>query len=285
MTKDVRLEAVLDPHVGKVSGDAGRLQQVFWNLLSNAIKFTPAGGKVQVLLQRVDSHIEVSVSDTGVGIPAGFLPHVFERFSQKDSSTSREHGGLGLGLAITKQLVELHGGSVQASSAGEGQGATFAVKLPLVVLDAESFSALKRAHPTLESGARDSHFPDLHGIRALVVDDEPEALELIRRVLEERGAVVAASGSGHEALQALGTSTPDVIISDIGMPVMDGFEFMRRVREREERHVRVPALALTAFARPEDRKRAILSGYQSHLAKPFDVSELVIVVAGLTGKT
>jgi PAS domain S-box-containing protein len=285
INKGIQLEAVMDPCVGKVSGDANRLQQVFWNLLSNAIKFTPKGGKVQVALQRVNSHLEVSVSDTGAGIPASFLPHVFERFTQKDSSSSRQYGGLGLGLAITKQLVELHGGTVEASSAGEGHGSTFVVNLPSIVLQSEPSPASNRAHPTQATSDVDAPLPDLRGVRVLIVDDEPDALELIRRVLQEQGAVPATAASGQDALKALEESTPDVIVSDIGMPLMDGFEFMRRVREREPRHTRIPALALTAFARTDDRKRAVLSGFQSYLAKPFDLAELVIVVAGLARRT
>jgi signal transduction histidine kinase len=232
INKGIRLESVLDPRVGKISGDPSRLQQIFWNLLSNAIKFTPKGGKVQVALQRVNSHLEVSVSDTGAGIPASFLPHVFERFTQKDSSSSRQYSGLGLGLAITKQLVELHGGSVEARSPGEGQGSTFVVNLPSIVLQSEPSPGLNRAHPTQASSDVDAPLPSLYGVRVLVVDDEPDALELIRRVLQERGAVPATAASGQEALRALEESTPDVIVSDIGMPMMDGFEFMRRVRER-----------------------------------------------------
>jgi PAS domain S-box-containing protein len=283
-TKGIRLESVLDPRGGTVSGDSSRLQQVFWNLLSNAIKFTPKGGKVQVLLQRVNSHIELSVSDTGIGIPASFLPHVFERFSQKDASTTRKYGGLGLGLAIAKQLVELHGGSLQAESLGEGKGATFVVTLPLTIVEFKERTS-GGTHPAQGSSNDESAFPQLSGVRALVVDDEPDALEVIRRVLEEQGAIVTLAASAEDAFNILEASQQDVIVSDIGMPGVDGFQFMRRVREREAKGERIPALALTAFARPEDRKRAILSGYQTHLAKPFDMAELVIVIAGLVGKT
>ncbi|HEY2819255.1 MAG TPA: PAS domain S-box protein [Casimicrobiaceae bacterium] len=283
-TKGIRLESVLDPRGGVVSGDPSRLQQVFWNLLSNAIKFTPKGGRVQVLLQRVNSHIELSVSDTGIGIPANFLPHVFERFSQKDASTTRKYGGLGLGLAIAKQLSELHGGSLQAKSLGEGKGATFVVTLPLTIVEFEERMS-GRAHPAQSLGKEESALPQLSGVRTLVVDDEPDALEVIRRVLEEQGAIVSLATSAQDALNILEASRPDVIVSDIGMPGVDGFQFMRGVREREAKGERIPALALTAFARAEDRKRAILSGYQTHLAKPFDMSELVIIIAGLVGRT
>jgi PAS domain S-box-containing protein len=282
--KGLRLESVLDPKSVIVSGDPARLQQVFWNLLSNAVKFTPKGGRVQVLLQRVNSHIEFSVSDTGIGIPADFLPHVFDRFSQRDSSTHREFGGLGLGLAISKQLVDLHGGTIHAKSMGEGQGATFVVHLPLIILGKERDPS-PRIHPTVGEMPDAVPVPKLDGLRALIVDDEGDALELIRRVLEGQGASVTAAGSGEEALRLLETSEPDVIISDIGMPGMDGYQFMRRMRAAEPKDRRTPALALTAFARPDDRKHAILAGYQAHLAKPFDMAELAIVVAGLVGRT
>jgi PAS domain S-box-containing protein len=283
-TKGVRVESVLDPRSVVVSGDPARLQQVFWNLLSNAVKFTPKGGKIQIVLQRVNSHIEFSISDTGIGIPAAFLPHVFERFSQKDSSTHREYGGLGLGLAICKQLVDLHGGSIQAKSAGEGQGATFVVTLPLIILGRERDPAA-RVHPTAAELSEVVPMPRLDGVRALVVDDEADALELIQRVLENQGALVSTVRSGDAALRLLESSTPDVLISDIGMPAMDGYQFMRRMRAAEPKERRIPALALTAFARPDDRKHAILAGYQAHLAKPFDMAELAIVVAGLVGRT
>jgi len=283
-TKGVRLESVLDPHSVIVSGDPARLQQVFWNLLSNAVKFTPKGGRIQVLLQRVNSHIEFTVSDTGIGIPQAFLPHVFERFSQKDSSTHREYGGLGLGLAISKQLVDLHGGSIQAKSRGEGQGATFVVTLPLVILGKEE-RGYPRVHPTVMDGTDPVPVPKLNGIRALLLDDEADALELVRRVLENQGAAVITVRSAEEALQVLARQSFDVIISDIGMPGVDGYQFMRRMRAAEAKDRRTPALALTAFARADDRKHAILAGYQAHLAKPFDVAELAIVIAGLVGRT
>jgi len=283
-TKGVRLESILDPRGGTVSGDPGRLQQIFWNLLSNAIKFTPKGGKVQVLLQRIDSHIEFSVSDTGIGIPASFLPYVFDRFSQKDTSTTRSHGGLGLGLAISKQLVELHGGSLHAKSPGEGQGATFIVQLPLTILEAKAESA-NRVHPTHAAAEEPSLLPSLAGVHALVVDDEADARDLIQRVLQEQGATVSVAASGAEAMRIMETSEPDILISDVGMPDMDGYQLMRRIRASEPKGRRLPALALTAFARAEDRKRALLAGYQSHVAKPVDMAELVIVIAGLVSRT
>jgi PAS domain S-box-containing protein len=283
-TKGVRLESILDPRGGTVSGDPGRLQQIFWNLLSNAIKFTPKGGKVQALLQRIDSHIEFSVSDTGIGIPASFLPYVFDRFSQKDTSTTRSHGGLGLGLAISKQLVELHGGSLRAKSPGEGQGATFIVHLPLTILETKAESA-NRVHPTHAAAEEPSLLPSLAGVHALVVDDEADARDLIQRVLQEQGATVSLAASGAEAMRIMETSEPDILVSDVGMPDMDGYQLMRRIRASEPKGRRLPALALTAFARAEDRKRALLAGYQSHVAKPVDMAELVIVIAGLVSRT
>jgi CheY-like chemotaxis protein/two-component sensor histidine kinase len=281
--KNVRVEAILDPQGIVVSGDASRLQQVFWNLLTNAVKFTPKGGRIQVVLQRINSHVEVSVADTGIGISPDYLPHVFDRFSQADTSLQRRQGGLGLGLAICKQLVELHGGKVHAKSLGEGKGSTFIVHLPLAV----SRSAVKApgVHPTMGEPSDTIALPRLDGIRALVVDDEADARGLIARVLEERGAAVTMTASADEALERLKGDSPDILISDIGMPDIDGYQLMRRLRAMEPRRTRLPALALTAFARPDDRKQAILAGYQAHLAKPFDVAEFVIVVAGLVGRT
>jgi PAS domain S-box-containing protein len=278
--KGIRVDKILDPGGSLVSGDPGRLQQVVWNLLTNAIKFTPKGGRVQVLLERVNSHIEISVVDTGIGIPADYLPHVFERFSQKDSTTSRTHGGLGLGLAISKQLVELHGGTIQAKSRGEGQGATFIVKLPLLVVHDDT-SDPNRVHPTHHAEPEHVLLPTLRGLHVLVVDDEVDARELLSRLLEHQGARVSVASSAEEALRQLKVDSPDVLVSDVGMPNMDGYQLMRQIRGTETRNNRLPALALTAFARAEDRKRAMLAGYQAHLAKPFDTAEFVLLVADL----
>ena len=284
-SKGVRLETILDPLAGPVSGDPARLQQVMWNLLSNAIKFTPKRGRVQVLLERVNSHLEVTVSDTGIGIPPDFLPYVFDRFSQKDTSTARRYGGLGLGLAIAKQLIELHGGRLYAKSAGEGRGASFIINLPLTILSADAEEP-HRFHPTRASGPEAlTLLPRLDGVRVLAVDDEPDARDLMQRVLAEHGATVITAGSGEEALRILETVPFDVLLSDIGMPGIDGYQLIRHIRATERKGQHLPALALTALARPEDRKKAILSGYQSHLAKPFDLAELVIVSAGLVGRT
>jgi len=282
--KDIRLISLLDPGRAVVNGDASRLQQVVWNLLTNAIKFTPRGGQVQVLLQRVNSHIELSVSDTGIGIPASFLPQVFERFSQRDGSSTRTHGGLGLGLAICKQLVELHGGTIRAASPGEGLGATFSVDLPVSIMQVES--ERQRTHPTAELPEGEATaLPRLDGVHAFIVDDEPDARDLLQRVLHDQGATVTAFETADAALAAVAVSRPTVLVSDVGMPGMDGYQMMRTLRANESRESRIPALALTAFARAEDRKRALVAGFQAHLAKPFDVAELVLLVADLVGRS
>jgi PAS domain S-box-containing protein len=277
--KGVRIETILDARRGVVSGDPARLQQVVWNLLTNAIKFTPRGGKIQVLLERVNSHVEITVSDTGVGISEEFLPRVFDRFSQRDSSAGRRHGGLGLGLAISKQLVELHGGTISAKSAGEGKGASFIVRLPLVLVQD---AAVHEAGSLSEVDQMDNvAVPELDKIVVLAVDDEADARDLIRRVLENHGARVATASSAEEALASLRVTVPDVLISDIGMPDVDGYHLMRTIRASEPKGQHIPALALTAFARSEDRKRAMLAGYDAHLAKPFDLAEFLLVVARL----
>ena len=282
--KEIRLKAILDPVATTINADVGRIQQVIWNLLTNAIKFTPKGGQVQVVLQRVNSHVELSVSDTGIGIPASFLPHVFDRFAQGDSSTTRAFGGLGLGLAISKHLVELHGGTIRALSQGEGKGATFLVKLPLSIVQLEDEKA-DRVHPTAQLTASEQlNLPKLDGIHIFLIDDEPDARQLLQRVLEDQSAVVSAFASAADALSALKTQRPTVIVSDIGMPQMDGYQFMRALRASEGRNDRIPALALTAFARSDDRKRSLIAGYQAHLAKPFDIAELVLLVANLVGR-
>jgi PAS domain S-box-containing protein len=280
--KGIRLKAILGSSSQDiVSADSARLQQVVWNLLTNAIKFTPKGGQVQVLLQRVNSHLELSVSDTGIGIPASYLPHVFDRFSQKDSSTTRAFGGLGLGLAICKQLVELHGGAIRVASQGEGKGATFSVQLPLSIVQLDNQSA-PRIHPTAETQPGEMvSLPRLEGVHVFAVDDEPDARDLLRAVLEDQGAKVTSFASAEDALAALKTAKPTVLVCDIGMPQMDGYQLIRTLRAAESRRERIPALALTAFARAEDRKRSLVAGYQAHLAKPFDVGELILVVADL----
>jgi len=282
--KGIRLKAILGATQDIVSADGARLQQVVWNLLTNALKFTPKGGQVQVLLQRVNSHLELSVSDTGIGIPASYLPHVFDRFSQKDSSTTRTFGGLGLGLAICKQLVELHGGMISAASQGEGMGATFSVQLPLSIVQLNDESSA-RVHPTTEiQRGENLSLPRLEGVLVFVVDDEPDARDLIRTVLEDQGAKVTSFGSAQDALTALKTTRPTVLLCDIGMPKVDGYQLIRTLRAGEFRSERTPAVALTAFARAEDRKSALAAGYQAHLAKPFDVGELILIIADLVDR-
>jgi signal transduction histidine kinase/CheY-like chemotaxis protein len=279
--KGIRLEKVLDPAAGPISGDSGRLQQVLWNLLSNAVKFTPRGGKVQILLERVNSHIELSVADTGAGIDAGFLPHLFERFRQADASTTRQSGGLGLGLSIVRHLVELHGGTVRVQSPGAGLGTTVTVTLPLMVMQRQQ--EVGDRHPKSPPEVPTPYTPsDLSGIRVLVVDDQDDALDLIRRVLTDCEAEVFTASSAAEALALVEAHRPRVLLSDIGMPGTDGYELLRRVRALgADRGGRVPAIALTAFARSEDRTRALRAGFLVHLSKPVDPSELVATVASV----
>ncbi len=268
----------------ELRGDAGRLQQVIWNLLSNAVKFTPENGRIIVSLQRVISHAEIRVTDNGEGIDAPFLPFIFERFRQADSSMTRRHGGLGLGLAIVKQLVELHGGSVAAESAGRGLGSTFIIRLPLSGETAEMGQPLNPTGTALpDTFVR--HYADLNGVRVLVVDDDPDARRLVKRLLSECGAQVNTAASDAEALELLQANRFDVLVSDIGMPGMDGYDFISRVRALDAPSQGVPAAAVTAFARVEDRQRALRAGYQRHVAKPIEPSELINVVAILAGRT
>jgi signal transduction histidine kinase/CheY-like chemotaxis protein len=260
-----------------INADGGRIQQVVWNLLSNAIKFTPRGGRVYVTLRSVEGKAEIEVKDTGQGICGEFLPFVFDRFRQADASTTRRHGGLGLGLSIVKSLVEIHGGTVQVDSAGEGHGATLTVRLPLVVSHSFTSSAARAEL------ARTSHIPKLDGVRILIVDDEPDARSLAQRVLEERGADVVTADSASEALRVVdGGNSLDLVISDIGMPEQDGYELIRQLRSLPGENGRIPAVALTALARSEDRHRALTAGYQIHLSKPVDPAHLVAVVANIT---
>lgn len=282
--KGIRLHSVLDPLAGPVSGDPTRLQQVVWNLLSNAVKFTPKGGRVEMRLERIDSHVEIVVSDTGMGIPQEFLPFVFDRFRQADGTSTRTFGGLGLGLAIVRHLIELHGGTVRVESLGKGKGATFTVSLPIRILTRE-LSDEERRHPSAESGQPIECPPELDGLRVLIIDDESDARNMLTIMLEQCGVEVTAVGSVQEAIQALEHVKPDVIVSDIGMPDEDGYSLMRKVRAlNRERGGDIPA-ALTAYAGAEDRKRALLAGFQVHIPKPVDPAELVAVVASLAGRT
>jgi PAS domain S-box-containing protein len=279
--KGVRVETVVDPLATPISGDPERLQQVLWNLLSNAVKFTNRGGKIQVRLELVNSQVEVVVSDTGIGIAPEFLPHVFERFRQADAGMARERGGLGLGLSIARQLAEMHGGTIEASSAGVGKGATFRLKMPLMIVHARAGEE-PRVHPRTEPVRRESTIADLSHLHVLVVDDDRDALSLVSEVLEAAAARVTATHSAEEALASLDVDVPDVIVADLGMPHVNGFEFIGRVRRHVSPRVRVlPAAALTAYARSDDRMRALRAGFDIHLAKPIDPAELVTTIAAL----
>jgi signal transduction histidine kinase/DNA-binding response OmpR family regulator len=281
--KELRLHAVLDSQAAGITGDPDRLQQVVWNLLINAVKFTPRGGRIQVHLQRTNSHVEISVSDTGQGIAPEVLSHVFERFQQADSTSTRRHTGLGLGLALVRHLVELHGGAVEAASAGVGKGATFTVKLPVAIARAgepgDARLARGRAPAT---GAAAALGPELRGVRVLVVDDDRDGLEMVATMLLTSGAEVRTCASAAEGLAALREWRPDVLISDIEMPGEDGYSFIRRVRTLEGAGMaRTPAVALTAYGRVEDRLRTLSAGYSMHVPKPVDPAELATVVANL----
>jgi PAS domain S-box-containing protein len=279
--KGVRMQTVVDPSAGPVSGDPDRLQQVVWNLVSNAVKFTPKGGRVQVRLERVNSHLEIAVSDTGIGVRPDFLPYVFERFRQAEGGTTRKSGGLGLGLAIVRHIVEMHGGTVQAASAGEGKGATFRVRLPLMIVHPDPVET-RREHPRTERSTPMTTLGDLKGIRVFAVDDEEDALTLLRVVLETAGAEVTTESSSKRALARIEEVNPHALIFDLGMPEIDGFELIKQIRSSPNPAIRdLPAAALTAFARSEDRTRALRSGFEMHLAKPIDPGELAASVATL----
>jgi len=285
--KNIRLEVALDSGVGAVSGDPGRLQQIVWNLLSNAIKFTPSGGRVAIRLERVGSRARITVSDSGEGISEAFLPFVFDRFSQADSTFTRPHGGLGLGLAIVRHLVELHGGSVSADSAGKGQGAAFTVSFPLSTAEwiADNEDEQVEVSPRPAGDAK-----ELAGLSVMIVDDELDARELLVVMLEQRGAEVIAASSAAEALAALENATngsiPDVLVSDIGMPGQDGFDLISKVRAMDPaRGGNIPAIALTAYARSEDRARVLAAGFQHHVAKPVGPSSLAMAVAKLARRS
>jgi PAS domain S-box-containing protein len=280
--KGVRLVTIMDPRAAPVSGDPERLQQILWNVLANAVKFTPRGGRVQVRLERVNSHLEIVVSDTGAGISAEFLPHVFDRFRQADAGINRARGGLGLGLAIARHLVELQGGRIFAESDGPGTGATFRVELPVRSANAAA-PAEEREHPQAPRGREHQiAVPQLNGIRILAVDDDRDALALVREILEATGATVTTADSGQHALDLLERMTPDVLLADLGMPTMSGFDLIDWVRRSERPAIReLPAAALTAYARSEDRTKALRSGFQLHLSKPVDPGELMAAMAAL----
>ena len=282
--KGIQIDPPLEGVAAPISGDSERLRQVVWNLLSNAVKFTNRGGTVRVRIAPRESFVELIVTDTGIGISSEFLPFVFDRFRQADSKMTREQGGLGLGLGIARQLVEMHGGTIRAASDGTGTGATFTVSLPMTEAQASQRAPQPEARRGVREGPRVA-IPDLHGVRVLAVDDDRDALGMVREILEATGAQVSVANSGPAALEALPSARPDVIIADIGMPRMDGFELITLVRENADPAVRgVPAAALTAYARSEDRARALRSGFQMHLAKPIDPSELMFAVASLAGR-
>jgi CheY-like chemotaxis protein len=280
--KEIELVVKLEPRGARVLGDPDRLQQVVWNLASNAVKFTPRGGRVEVWLRQTDSHVSLSVHDTGKGIPADFLPHVFERFRQADSTSTRKYGGLGLGLAIVRHLVELHGGTVQAESAGPDRGATFTVRIPLV----EAARPQGGGGETPDSRAGDGGPPvRLEGVRVLLVDDETDSRDFLSMTLRQYGAEVTALSTAEEAVSVLQRERPDVLVSDIGMPGEDGYALIRRVRAlAADSGGQVPAAALTAYAKGEDTSRALSAGYQVHLPKPVEPTELATVVASLAGR-
>jgi signal transduction histidine kinase/ActR/RegA family two-component response regulator len=282
--RGIRLQTVLDPDAGPIAGDRDRMQQVVWNLLSNAIKFTPKGGRVQIVLEKRQSHVELIVSDTGVGIEAEFLPHVFDRFRQADAGTTRRHGGLGLGLAIVRHLVELHGGSVSVESDGPGAGTTFRVLIPLTIARQAPEEPASLHTRAMDGGAARA-VRRLDDLRVLVVDDEPQARELFSTIVENAGAEVRVAGSARDAIAILPSWNPDVLLSDIEMPHEDGYALMEQVAALEGSADRRPiAIAVTAHSRPEDRLRALEAGFSWHLPKPVEPSELVAVIASLTGR-
>jgi signal transduction histidine kinase/DNA-binding response OmpR family regulator len=281
--KGVRLQRAVDRPGVPVAGDAQRLQQVVWNLLSNAVKFTPRGGRVQVRLQRVDSHVEITVSDTGEGIAPEFLPHLFQRFKQADGTFTRAHSGLGLGLAISRHLIEAHGGQIEAMSPGIGQGTTIRVELPLMIVHETQAEGPDRVHPTADSlPSTDLNMANLAGIRVLLVDDDVDALQMAKDALAFAGATVFSASSADEALAALDTRVFDVAVLDIGMPEVDGYQLVQRIRQRPaDGQGRIPIAALTAYARSVDRTRSLKAGFQMHLSKPVQPTELAAAVLSL----
>ena len=282
--KGIRLSELLDPAADAMYGDAERLQQVVWNLLSNAVKFAPNGGRVEVRLERADSYVEIVVADNGQGIKPEFLPHVFERFRQEDSGTNRQQGGLGLGLAIVRHIVELHGGTVRVASDGLGKGATFTVALPIA--RGRAVSPAEPRDKVADGRLAPINPPSLAGVRALFVDDEADARELVSMMLAERGAEVRTAVSAADALAVCDEWRPDILITDIGMPGEDGYTLMKKLRALEKsRGGHIPAIALTAYARREDRLRAFSAGYEYHVPKPVEPDELLAAVASLANRT
>jgi signal transduction histidine kinase/ActR/RegA family two-component response regulator len=278
--KGIQIETEFDAQPAMVSGDSNRLQQVVWNLLSNAVKFTPSGGWVRVAVQHADSCIEIKVADNGQGIGPDFLPFVFDRFRQADSTTTRQHGGLGLGLAIARHLVEIHGGTVLAESAGEHEGATFTVRLPAVS------SVMTRPRDDSLQFEMFAECPAaLAGLHILLIDDDGDTLEMVAAALTSRDAKVTAALSADEAIARIKESRPDVIVSDIAMPGEDGYALLVRIRALDSDHARlIPAIAITAYAREEDRQRALSSGFQDYLTKPVELAQLISIISNLVGR-
>lgn len=281
--KGIQLQTKFDPSAGPVSADLQRLQQVVWNLLVNAIKFTPEGGSVEVRLEQADGHIEIIISDTGIGIDPDLLPFVFDRFRQGDSSTTRKFGGLGLGLAIVRYMVEMHGGTVNVESAGKNKGAKFSIRLPMLAEKASTDRSAERSSHVNENLSQREYGTELANVRVLVVDDDPSSRQLLVTILSHCRAEVRTAANGAEALALLQNWRPDVIVSDIEMPEMDGIELIQSLRKRNNL-ARIPAAALTAYTRLEDRLRALSAGFQMYLAKPVEPTELLRVVASLTGR-
>jgi signal transduction histidine kinase len=276
--KGIQLESRLDPEAGLISGDGTRLQQIVWNLLSNAVKFTPQGGRIQIQLRRIGSKVVLSVIDTGIGISPEFLPYVFDRFRQADSSSTRTQGGLGLGLAIVRHLVELHGGSVHVESPGEGQGTTFTVRFPLLAICTPPDNAEHKS-ATVENSVI------LRGVKVLVVDDEADVRQLLTLLLKQYEAEVRVAASVEDAIATFEAFNPDVLVCDLGMPLQDGYDLIRQVRAMPaEQGGQIPAIALTAYAKEQDRDRALAAGFQTHLPKPVDAAELVNLIAHLVGR-
>jgi PAS domain S-box-containing protein len=277
-SRQIKLTSTFSTVDGVIMGDKNRLQQIVWNLLTNAIKFTPRAGRIHVVIERVNSHVEISVTDSGQGIAPEFLQHVFDRFRQADSSTTRKHGGLGIGLTIAKHLTELHGGNLTVRSPGLGLGATFTINLPLISAHADAVSqAASQRNTEIDNSIRKG---DLNGVRVLLVDDDPDSLAIVQRILQRNGATVRAANCMEAGLTAFDGFQPHVVLSDIGMPVHDGYELIKNLRMLPGGKT-VPAVALTALARNEDRARALKAGFQMHVAKPVDSHELVAVVQNL----
>ena len=281
--KGIRLETSLDAALGPISADPNRLQQVVWNLLTNAIKFTATGGRVDIRLERAGSTARITVSDTGQGIRPELLPFVFDRFRQGETSIGRRYGGLGLGLAIVRHIVELHGGVVRAESAGESRGAIFMVDLPVAPTVSGEVAPVPARHR--DDSAADVRPVSLRGVRVLIVDDEADARELMRMILRSSGADVTAAANAEEALEQVEQWRPDILVSDIGLPGDDGYVLIQKLRQRQGDYGRsMPALAVTAYARAEDRTRALSAGFQLHVAKPLEPADFVAAIARLVSK-